>query len=298
MRKKGFTIIELLVVISIIVLLIGIMTPGARKAKQLAMKVKQKAQLRNVSIGVELWSNEHGNDYPESTTTGNVLFTTGAHHLAEALVGRDGYGFDSISSWDAELDAAIVSPTPIPYDPTILSYTNREPVYLDSGVVDNFQLAQIYGDSSFTGDAYPGDYNADGTATIGEYPAGVFTDIYKKQRVTMSTTLANTVKVGSPILYFKAKDTNVYDPTFPNSSIFNYNDNIDIFALGLCTDATQIHPFYDATGISPAFYASLVNPTITYTGDPVPYNKHTFVLLSAGFDGLYGTKDDVTNISE
>ena len=296
MKKRGFTIIELLVVISIIVLLIGVMTPGVRKAKDIAMKLKQKSQLRDIGIGLELWYNEQDNDYPDSGTTGTALFTTGAHHLAEALVGRDGHGFDSTSTWNAEQDAGAVYQSLSPY-------SDRESTYLESDSVDNFQLAQVYGDSTLTGLAYPGDWEADGTTLAGGDTAGVLTDIFTKQRIQMPIS-GRSVKIGSPILYFKAKDTDVFDSfnfATQTASIFNYNDNADIFALKHNIDNTLSHPFdpANATGIDD-FYDSLVNPRIRpiNTVDDVPYNKHTFILLSAGADGLYGTKDDVTNISK
>ena len=31
---------------------------------------------------------------------------------------------------------------------------------------------------------------------------------------------------------------------------------------------------------------------------PRPHNPDTFILISAGFDGLYGTEDDVANFTE
>ena len=46
MKKKGFTIIELVVVISIIALLIGIMAPGLKVAVRQARELKQKGQFK------------------------------------------------------------------------------------------------------------------------------------------------------------------------------------------------------------------------------------------------------------
>jgi len=49
---------------------------------------------------------------------------------------------------------------------------------------------------------------------------------------------------------------------------------------------------------SPEFYDDLINPTIPAGIDPVPYRQDSYVLLSAGEDGLYGTVDDIWNIHD
>ncbi len=287
-KNKGFTIIELIAVITIIALIMSIMVPGIRRAKEIAMDLKQKSQLREVGIGLELWSYDNDSDYPDSTVLGATLYTTGSHRLAEALLGRDGQGFDSLSTEDAEADAATGT--------AYVSPLNRNSKYLESEDIEMFQLAQIYGDDTLTGNAYPGDYNADVTAT-GETQAGVLTDIYKNRKIIMPITNKN-VKIGSPILYFKAKDTDVFNDTAPTTSVFNYEDNMDIFALGHNVDGVaNPHPYSTIAN----FYSpnsNLINDSIRPIIDPVPYNRTSFILLSAGSDGLYGTKDDVINISK
>lgn len=301
MKKKGFTIIELLTVIAIITLLVGILTPGMRKAKQVALTLKQRCQLYDIEIGLEFWHAENDSSYPDSdfSATGGV-YTTGAHKLAEALMGRDTHGFDSKSTWDAQADnlfgTAYTSPPP---------YSDRNSIYIDSDKIGNFQIAQIY---DAPGLVYPGDFDETGIITTGDKQAGVLTDVFRNKKVIMPVTL-ESVKTGSPILYFKAKNTTVYDSAEPENSIFNFDDNFAIFALGHNIDGTaNPHPYADTADIDPSngepdgiddFYASLINPKarLNGIGAPVPYNKDTFILMSAGSDGLYGTSDDVTNIS-
>lgn len=287
-KNKGFTIIELLTVIAIIALIMSIMVPGMKKAKQVAIDLKQKSKLRDIGIGLELWAYDNDSEYPDSTALGASIYTTGAHLLAEALLGRDGQGFDSLSTGDAEADAA----TGIAYTSTL----NRNSKYLESEDVEMFQLAQIYGDNTLTGSAYSGDYNAD-ASTTGEIQAGVLTDIYKNRKIVMPITNKN-IKIGSPILYFKAKDTDIFNDAAPTTSVFNHEDNVNIFALGHNVDGvTNPHPYDTITN----FYSpnsSLINDSIRPITDPVPYNKTSFILLSAGSDGLYGTKDDIINISK
>ena len=304
MKKKGFTIIELLTVITIITILVGILTPGIRKAKTTAMNLKQKAQLRAVGLGLELFAFDHDNTYPDSQYnpyTGAAPYTTGAHHLAEALLGRDGKGYDPKSSNNAILDE--VSPLN-PYDPLANLY-DREGPYVDADDMPMSQLAQVYGvgGGGSTGDAYEGDFNELALSTgATRIEAGVLTDVFRKRKVQKPFS-GEVVKVGSPILYFKAKDSEYFrDPSMPLTyadNIFDWEDNAAIFDLGHFMDSTKAHPYADPAN----FYATdgdIVNKNLRtnpINGDPIPYNKNTYLIISAGADGLYGTKDDVYNIS-
>lgn len=302
MRKKGFTLIELLVVISIIALIIGIMSPGIRKTKQAAEKLKQRSQLRNIEMGVEQWYNENNFQYPDSETKfGGSYTTTGSQHLTEALVGRDCHGFDKTSTWNAENDEA---------DNTIYevgnnNYHHRQMLYVDINDNPVAQIAQIYSTAALAVgnmSPYPGDKD-DNAVSTGHSIASVFTDIFTRKRVL--TPEGKSIRVGMPILYYKAKDTDTFDSLEPASSIFNYQDNERVMMLGNNMDfAGEQHPFYAngngfvALAQQPAidkFYDWLINPVIRY--GKTPYNMDSFLLLSAGHDGLYGTNDDVHNIS-
>ena len=301
MKKKGFTLIELLVVISIITLLLAIGTPAMFAARRTVSGLRQRCQLRDVEMGLEFWYNEQDNDYPDSEAQigSGGLVTTGANHLAEALMGRDSRGFDSNSSWNADDDFGA---TPMPYDPTIIT-PDRENIYLDSEGVRGYQMAQIYNysvDPTSTGDCYPGDTDDAGTDLSTTYSqAVVLTDTFTKKRIVMPES-GETVKIGSPILYFKAKNTDIFNSTDYDVSVFNYYDNERIFDLGNNLDVAERHPFEDVgTGIDD-FYNSLIDPKmrIGAGSDPIPYNRDSYILISAGYDGLYGTSDDVTNISK
>ena len=62
-RKKAFTIIELLTVMSIIVILIGVLVPALNNVRRYAKKVQQKAQFHSIGAAIELFSNEN-DGYP------------------------------------------------------------------------------------------------------------------------------------------------------------------------------------------------------------------------------------------
>ena len=65
-KRKAFTIVELLTVMSIIVILIGLMVPALNKVRRFATDVKQKAQFNSMNAAIELFNNEF-EGYPPST---------------------------------------------------------------------------------------------------------------------------------------------------------------------------------------------------------------------------------------
>lgn len=60
----GFTLVELLVVISIIGLLLSILTPSLMRAKSMAMRVTCAHNLKQINLAVNLYLNANDNTYP------------------------------------------------------------------------------------------------------------------------------------------------------------------------------------------------------------------------------------------
>jgi prepilin-type N-terminal cleavage/methylation domain-containing protein/prepilin-type processing-associated H-X9-DG protein len=67
-RTKGFTLIELLVVISIIAILMAILTPSLRKAKEHAMSIICKNNLKQYHLGTGMYLNESNDAYTNPWT--------------------------------------------------------------------------------------------------------------------------------------------------------------------------------------------------------------------------------------
>jgi hypothetical protein len=111
-----------------------------------------------------------------------------------------------------------------------------------------------------------------------------------------------------PILYYKA-DVRKYShdrtgittplgdpPTAPNpDNIYDYRDNQQLVELGQPWEPAPNPPTppYPPLASAPDtwFYEKTTNPAVT--GTPTPYKKDSYIMISAGWDGIYGTTDDI-----
>jgi len=100
MRSKAFTLIELLVVIAVIALLLSIVMPALRRAKDLAKKIDCSANLRSLALAANFYADENDALTPSSTNywdngtragwcgVTSVLGTTSALPLDEQIYGN------------------------------------------------------------------------------------------------------------------------------------------------------------------------------------------------------------------
>jgi prepilin-type N-terminal cleavage/methylation domain-containing protein len=70
MKRRGFTLIELLVVIAVIALLLAVLAPALTKAREIALRVICRNNLRQQAIGIILYSNDNDSYVPYNDMDG------------------------------------------------------------------------------------------------------------------------------------------------------------------------------------------------------------------------------------
>jgi hypothetical protein len=128
----------------------------------------------------------------------------------------------------------------------------------------------------------------------------ILSDVYNRQ-TNLGT--GQQTKVGMPVLYYRADLSGTqHDPNGPgvtakamignnNGFIYNSTDNEQLLALGIPPGgATRIQP------LTSNFYDFITNPQIITAKRP--YQPDSYILISAGWDGEYGTHDDVANFQQ
>ncbi len=271
MKRSGFTILELLTVIGIIAMLVAILVPGIQKVKNMARDVAQKAALHDIEVGIEAFRKDY-DDFPESNARGSLpnQVVCGAQVLAEAMIGRNGQGFDPLTTWDPvyEMNAGGVLfhtkmyPTisgSSPYEVTAadiyasqakgsnadqiaLARDRQRRAYIGMGDLGAYTMEELYGAGS-TGDVFP---------STDAYLSPVLTDVYRHKKIEVG---GESIRAGMPILYYKADDrtdefmtSSNFDKDDPTANVmwmmyrswvYNYDDNQAICDLEPKLDAAS-----------------------------------------------------------
>ena len=232
--------------------------------------VPQQAQFHSIEAALELFNNEFDGYPPSDGNDPAGKPYCGAMKFAEAMMGRDLLGFHSKSVFRVDRkDANGVAEL---YNPTDL--TSRKGPYLPPESADCLTLADIYGRKS-TG---PFDPNL-------RVVCDVFRQTYKSGK-----------KAGMPILYYKADTSktahDIDNPNNPNNpnNIYDYHDNHALLALGVPGEPEKKHPLFTDPGL---FYRMTKSDKVP--NESKPFKAETYIVLSAGKDGLYGTPDDICN---
>ena len=83
-RKKGFTLIELMIVIAIIAILAAVLVPNFMRAREASRLTACKSNLKNISTSIETYSNDFDGVYP--TEAAGPIGTLVNNYLQKAMV--------------------------------------------------------------------------------------------------------------------------------------------------------------------------------------------------------------------
>ena len=315
-NRKAFTLIEILIVLAIIALLVGILLPSITMVRRQAQETAQKAQFAAIDMALDAFKQDYG-DYPPSdrldtSPAPGPYPYCGTQKLTEALLGMDLRGFHPQSVWSRYGLSATFTNL---YDSSTLN--NRRGPYLEVAKTGVFHL-----DIKSAG-ANDGLYNPLNISFFGNFfdrsqPNFVICDVFGVKKISIITTsptggsVTTTKWAGSPILYHKANTTSkifMANPTPPTESIYDQGDNMGILQLGKLPDGytgvgnENYHRLVDPV-FNPAYGTIFYNPGYKIVDEKVPptpagtywpNRPDTYILISAGADHDFGTKDDIFN---
>jgi len=289
-KKTGLTIIELLIVLGIIALLVGLLVPALSAVRNMAKETKQKAQLSTIELALAAFKNDEGDyppsDWPLPPNPGSDY--CGSQKLAEALLGWDLLGFHPNSAWRADgLDATGGSGS---YDPAQTrdlngdsipdTFDERKGPYLELATASAFKLVDLFR-----------------TNPIGSLAPDTFVicDVFGAKKITMirgidtvtGQPITVTEKAGAPILYYRANTSAKI-----MNAVYRAADNDALVIAKQQADGIE-HPLGRSGNQYEFFYNYIRDPKINARA--WPYRPDSYILISAGADGLYGTSDDIRN---
>ena len=268
----GFTIVELLTALVIIAILTAILIPSLALVRNTAKEAKQRAQFTTIALALTAFKSDHGR-YPPSDCPLPPGDYCGAQKLTEALLGRDLLGFHPKSNWDAT-DTMFYPTDPVKLDESL---KKRIGPYLELATANAFKLDGLF----------------DNPAPLAP-ETFVLCDVFGFKKITL--TAGKTVKAGAPVLYYKANTSSktIEPPADFSDRIYNADDNFALIEVKNMADGKP-QPFIGPTGTD-SFYEYIHDPKIA--AKKWPYRPDSYILISAGVDGVYGTNDDITNFAE
>ena len=276
-QMKGRSLAVAGIAVPAIMLFVLLKWPPVWRSGPHGPRFTQKHQFHMIDVSLEMFRAEF-DGYPPSDALDPISRQyCGAMKLAEALMGQNvkgvypylkGFHPDSIFRSDGQ-DGFGRDLYPVnPPDDNLKART--EP-YLPLDRAYAYELQDLYANTAgFKKDSI------------------VLCDVYSRVRHR-----GTGKRVGMPVLYYKADTSktahSLDNPDDPNN-IYNYRDNHTLVGLGVPWDPNEKHPLFTDPEI---FYK--MTSDYKATAQSKPYRAYSFILISAGYDGLYGTKDDIVN---
>ena len=338
---RAFSLVELLTVIFIISLLIAILIPSLNSARNAAKKITTAKELDSIKVGLEMFKNENGPDFPQSNgyppsfshpplpgltfdsylgqfpfiETNPVVY--GAHWLPAMLMGVDQQGYIKRSS--------VPRRTP-PLEPAIW-YTadpagqgkpiERANLYLTPETTPTRKTRELPGrPPQDLGPLFPNwDKMQDLPVIVDSFDqpvlyyvsntSGRTTNMLEKEHKKDNDYSGSTQTTGPPFYFHQDNRGFTGDESTSGWDFSNTGGKHAIAVDGsdLTADQIILDEHKDTFAhyiVDRKVYGQLVTQSAhggVEQATPLrPVNADTYLLISAGVDGKFGTMDDVSNI--
>ena len=307
---SAFTLIELLLVLGIILILIGILIPTISKIRISVQAVSTRQMISRLENGINAYYSDF-HAYPGPLSNAQLLADAGG---ATASAGAIALGIPRTTSSEnlflglsggLEMTAAGTPPqvATFNYNQT-LAANNTGPGNINPSIVKRYTPYMIVTPEESTltvknnhqPSNAPGQWSAANGQIIGDTIVPEYVDKFANpspilylRAASGAAAMTNYVPLTVGITYTgngtnAPQDTdwtNITAPTNPNAAIV--------------TNYPQV--VYSGSPVLAAGWPAYIgnNTLASGSGTAVSANKDTFVLISAGPDGVYGTSDDITN---
>jgi len=272
--RLGFTMTELILVITIIVVLLGLLLPVIGKVRAAGQRTRSEAVIRNIANAIGAYQMQF-RAYPgvyanvDVARAGGAGTVTSSENLLLSLVG----GMVSTSNPG-------VTPSVVVYQTNLLGTGPRNLLNNQGKQFPPFIEGAAWTDASTSGTGGHFKDGSDSLATDTDIPE--FLDGYQANPLPVLYLRANIGKTGIA----SADLTTQYDASelYPYTQHLGSGSSHGLRNLGLDTDPLLSNAPNDAI------------PYLRSTTIPSgPRTPDSFILIGAGPDRLYGTADDITS---
>ena len=315
-RARAFTLIELLVVVAIISLLIAIVTPALQSVRIQARKAQVRSQIASIGKGCEMFNTEFSgfprsmgrNPFEEASTD---VFLSGAQWLALQLVGADlrGYVKPTVQN-DTNADGRIDDEDWLEWYRLGVNYPRLSQYVTVDG--KSAQSPEEYLKSNGQAELLPGSSLRDGSEDWSNFKVPFFVDAFNFPILYYAASKyekKNAFWIGNTSGRFDISDNKGFTGMDGgHGRVPDDEDGFDLVGEGkehplmwLWERGNSNVPDPQSEPERTTFAGELYNANIFQTtkqgnqGRVWPYRPDSYVLISPGLDGLYGTPDDIRN---